>query len=42
MLCGHLFVEKYDPKGPMIEYACPECHSNSIRRIKEKKKAAAK
>lgn len=36
--CGHEFKLPYDPKAGPQERACPKCHSNSVRRIKEQKK----
>jgi len=36
--CGHEFKQPYDPKAGPQERACPKCHSNSVRRVKEKKK----
>ena len=36
--CGHEFKMPYDPKGPMVERACPKCLSNSVRRMKEEQK----
>ncbi|MCR4440367.1 MAG: hypothetical protein QHJ34_14030 [bacterium] len=32
--CGYEFMAHYDPKITE-ERACPKCHSNSVRRIKE-------
>jgi len=31
--CGHEFKMPFDPKGPMVERACPKCLSNSVRRM---------
>ncbi len=38
--CGHEFDGHYDPKAPLVEWTCPlpECKSNSIRPMKEKKR----
>ena len=36
--CGHQFKLPFDPKGPMVERACPKCLSNSVRRMREEKK----
>jgi Zn finger protein HypA/HybF involved in hydrogenase expression len=36
MRCGHGYVEDYDPKGPLIERACPKCRSNSVRPLEAK------
>ena len=33
--CGHEFKSPYDRKVP-TEQACPECHSNSVRRVKKR------
>jgi len=40
MRCGHEFPVTYDPKAPLVEWACPlpECKSNSIRPLSTKKK----
>lgn len=35
--CGHEYEDKYTPKVPQ-ERACPNCNSNSVRRIEEKAK----
>jgi putative FmdB family regulatory protein len=33
--CGHEYTDKYTPKVPQ-ERSCPNCGSNSVRRIVEK------
>jgi DNA-directed RNA polymerase subunit RPC12/RpoP len=33
--CGHEFTAPYSPKV-IEERACPQCASNSVRRLKEK------
>lgn len=39
--CGHEYKTSYTPGVPE-ERACPNCGSNSVRRIKEKKQAKRK
>ena len=39
--CGHEYAGTY-VKGLLEELECPSCASNSQRRLKEKKKPAAK
>ena len=37
--CGITFTAPYSQETEPQERACPECKSNSVRRIKEKKEA---
>ena len=39
--CGHDYEDKYTPKVPQ-ERTCPNCGSNSVRRIEEKKAVESK
>jgi putative FmdB family regulatory protein len=41
MACGHEYDEEVK-RGEDVERSCPKCRSNSIRRLKKKKPAAAK
>jgi ssDNA-binding Zn-finger/Zn-ribbon topoisomerase 1 len=37
--CMHEYTGPYNPKV-VEEKTCPKCHSNSVRRLKKKKKKA--
>jgi predicted nucleic acid-binding Zn ribbon protein len=37
--CGYEYTGMYDPKN-VTERTCPQCRSNSVRRLPEKKAAA--
>lgn len=39
--CGHRYQDPFDPKAALIERQCPKCRSNSVRRPKGAKAAAA-
>lgn len=38
--CGHEYDDKYTPGTPQ-ERSCPQCGSNSVRRLEVKKKTNA-
>ena len=42
MRCGHLYEGPFKGDAGLIERMCPECGSNSIHRIREKKAPAKK
>ena len=42
MRCGHEYEDRYDPRAPLIERACPKCRSNSVRPLAAKDAAGAK
>lgn len=37
MHCGHEYKMPVDPKRPIVERVCPQCKSNSVRKLPEKK-----
>ncbi|MDP7423340.1 MAG: hypothetical protein QGH40_15825 [bacterium] len=37
MRCGHEYEGPFKKNGGLVERMCPECSSNSIRRVREKK-----
>ncbi len=37
--CGHTYAAPYSPDAPLQERTCPHCRSNSVRRIKDEKRA---
>ncbi|UCF77773.1 MAG: hypothetical protein JSW03_06575 [Candidatus Eiseniibacteriota bacterium] len=40
--CGNSFRAPYSPETEPQERACPNCKSNSVRRVKEQKEAPGK
>lgn len=37
MRCGHEYEGAFKKGGALVERMCPECGSNSIRKLREKK-----
>ena len=40
--CGAEYEEFFDPRAPLVERTCPECRSNSVRRLKPDRAAGGR